>query len=65
MSFKAHDYRYDFEVCCPYNKKHQMPFSKLWYHLSKTCKDQREKGNFPNINSEPNTTRSVPTIVSI
>lgn len=22
MSFKAHDYRYDFEVCCPYNKKH-------------------------------------------
>ncbi|CAD8060582.1 unnamed protein product [Paramecium sonneborni] len=44
MSFKKGDFRHDFEVICPYNKKHQMPFSKLWFHITKGCKDKREKG---------------------
>ncbi|CAD8151820.1 unnamed protein product [Paramecium pentaurelia] len=45
MSFKKGDFRHDFEVICPYNKKHQMPFSKLWFHITKGCKDKREKGH--------------------
>ncbi|CAK67513.1 unnamed protein product (macronuclear) [Paramecium tetraurelia] len=45
MSFQRGDRRHDFEVQCPYNKKHQMPFSKLWFHISKGCKDKREKGH--------------------
>ncbi|CAD8058695.1 unnamed protein product [Paramecium sonneborni] len=50
MSFKKGDFRHDFEVICPYNKKHQMPFSKLQFHISKGCKDKREKGNYIQFN---------------
>lgn len=45
MSFAKGDYRYDFEIACPYNLNHKMPYSKLVYHLNRGCKDQREKGH--------------------
>ncbi|CAD8119839.1 unnamed protein product [Paramecium sonneborni] len=40
MSFKTGDERYDFQVKCPYNPSHQMPNSKLFYHISQGCQDK-------------------------
>ncbi|KAM3146696.1 hypothetical protein pb186bvf_001226 [Paramecium bursaria] len=62
MSFKKHDHRYDFEVHCPFNPQHQMPFKRLQYHLTQGCNDKRKYGHlykmcpynslhFPHINN--------------
>ncbi|CAD8182589.1 unnamed protein product [Paramecium octaurelia] len=40
MSFKTGDERHDFQVKCPYNPSHQMPNSKLFYHISQGCQDK-------------------------
>lgn len=34
MSFKTGDRRHDFEVMCPFNSQHKMPYSRLPHHIS-------------------------------
>lgn len=44
MNYKKGQTRPDFQVSCPFNFNHKMPFSKILFHISKGCKDKREKG---------------------
>lgn len=42
-----------------------MPFSKLWFHISKGCKDKRDKGIQYELNHKDINTKCVLIIVSI
>ena len=40
-NYKKGEKRTDFQVKCPYNPSHQMPKSRLMWHILFKCKDKK------------------------